>query len=613
MTSAIVGRRSALGFLGGAIFGAVTTRASSVAASWCVPPGAQMWSALGLSGNVTLPSGLVVLDVDPSISSLTIPVGSTLMFHPDQTRTLTSSGNIVVNGTLDCSPADATVVHKIHFDCPPESGYVGGGCDVLASDVGLWVTGLLKLNGTAKKSWTRLTSATTASATTLLVESAAGWRVGDRLVIAPTNPTSSASHTDYSDVTVTAVSGNIVTVTATQKPHPLSPPWNGVPLGAEVMNLSRNVIIEGTATNRAHIMIHSELAQTIRHAELRFLGPRKVLAPAFTEIVGRYALHFHSCQDGSRGSVVEGVSAHTLGSAAFVPHASHGITFTDCVAHEGYEKLYWWDAGHVSSDISFERCVGSKVLADVSYRGYRIAAFWLMSGSGDRVIDCVAVGVQGNSNASGFHWPESSASMWESRGCVAHNNKIAGIFVWQNSSATHFVSDQLIYNCPFGVQHGAYINRYRYERLTIFATTPVISQALSIADAGLPQRWVDCLFHSAGGYAVDVPDHQAATALPVEFHRCAFSGYSTAAFRGVPSGTKVDKYDFIDCTYSGTRYVFPAGTPSGSVLRFQDGAVAEQATPLGGLVVISPFFVGPLPSGAFVRGTESPYTVICSI
>lgn len=613
---ATMNRRAALGYLGGAIIGGVTTRATSAAATWCAPPGAQMWSALGLSGNVTLPSGLVVLDVDPSISSLTIPVGSTLMFHPDQTRTLTSTGNIVVYGTLDCSPADATVVHKIHFDCPPESGYVGGGCDPVASDVGLWVEGLLKLNGTAKKSWSRLTAAATTGATSLLVESAAGWRVGDRLIVAPTNPVSSFHHTDYSDVTVTAVSGNTVSVTATQKPHPMSPPWNGTPLGAEVLNLSRNVIIEGAPTRRAHVMIHSQLPQTIRHAELRHLGPRKQLPDTnFTAVTGRYALHFHSCQDGSRGSVVEGVSAHTIGGSAFVPHASHGIAFNDCIAHEGFEALYWWDHGHVSSDITWERCVGSKVLPDVSYRGHRAAAFVLMVGTGNRVIDCVAVGVQGATDASGFHWPDVSsttASMWESRGCVSHNNKIAGIFVWQNTGDDHFVSDQFIYNCPFGVRHGAYGNRYRYERLTVYAGLPVRSQAMSPLGPN-PQRWVDCVFNATGPYGIDAPDHVAVDTIPVEFHRCTFSGQTVSVWRGVPGGVRPDKYDFVDCTMSGTRYVFQPGAPTDSVVRFQNGAVAEQATPTGGLVSIPPFFAGPLPSGAFTRGAEKAYTVICTI
>lgn len=613
-----INRRSALGFFGGAILGGLTTRVSSVAASWCAPPGAQMWSALGLSGNVTLPAGLVILDVDASVSSLTIPAGSTLMFHPDQTRTLTSSGNVVVDGTLELSPTDATVVHKIHFDCPPESGYVGGGCDVLASDVGLWVTGLLKLNGAAKKSWTRLTWSAVAGVTTLNVESAAGWRVGDRLVIAPTSPYGTVGLDQYvprySDVTISAVAGNTVTVSATQNAHPMSPSWNGVPLGAEVMNLSRNVIIEGTATNRAHVMIHSALPQTIRHAELRYLGPRKLTTGViYAPIVGRYALHFHSCQDDSRGSLVEGVSIHTIGSHAYVPHTSHGITFKDCVAHEGYDFLYWWDNDHVSSDVTYERCIGSKVIADPYYRGYRMAAFLAQEGSGNRMIDCVAVGVLGNTNAAGFTWGERASSMWEFRGCVSHHNRVNGLFVWHNNENPHFISDFFTYGCAVGIQHGAYGNRYRYERVVAHAKVPLLSQALTPDTIGgtVPQRFVDCQFISSDLHSVVAPDHRPIPTVPVEFHRCAFDGYTSAAFRGVATGPR-DQYDFVECTFSGAKTSFPSGAPADSTVRVQNGTTAEQITPSGSIPV-APFFTGTLPSGSFVRGAEKPYSIICAI
>lgn len=580
-----------------------------------------MWSALNLSGNVTLPAGLVVLDADASVSSLTIPVGSTLMFHPDQTRTLTSSGNIVVDGTLDMSPADATVIHKVHFNSPAENDYVGGGCDVLASDVGLWVTGQLKVNGAAKTSWTRLTAAVAQGATTLYVDAATGWRVGDRLVIAPSEGQNNLA---YSDATITAVNGTIVSVTATQKPHAMSPLWNGAPLGAEVLNLTRNVIVEGTSTNKAHVMIHSTLPQTIRYGEFRYLGPRKdflyyneTYGMLRKTVMGRYALHFHSCQDGSRGSVVEGVAAHSLGALAFVPHASHGVTFRDCVSHESYEGAYWWDAGHVSSDITYERCTASKVIPNVPWQGFGMTAFNAGAGSGNRMIDCVAFGVQGNVNASGFNWPEGTAaliSMWEFRGCVTHNNAVNGIFVWQNSGLDHFVSDSFIYNCPTGIQHGAYGNKYRYERMTIFSPTPLRLQARSPVGP-IPQRWVDCLFNAIGGqYAVFTPDHQGGDATPTEFHRCTFTGYTASAFRGVGGSGAPDLCDFVDCTYTGTgpRYSFPSPAPSTSTLRFQDGATADQATPAG-LISTAPFFAGPLPAGVFVRGADKMYTVICAI
>src|SRR3989338_10373715 len=60
-------------------------------------------------------------------------------------------------------------------------------------------------------------------------------------------------------------------------------------------------------------------------------------------VLGRYALHFHMSGENNRGVVVEGVVARDIGSHAFVPHASHGITFRDTLSYNTAETPYWWD------------------------------------------------------------------------------------------------------------------------------------------------------------------------------------------------------------------------------------------------------------------------------
>ena len=104
---------------------------------------------------------------------------------------------------------------------------------------------------------------------------------------------------------------------------------------AEVLNLTRNVRIEGTGNHtpsfqphqngRAHVIfLATEQPQTVKYIELGHLGPRRA-DKKFTEgVKGRYPLHFHHAKDGSRGSLIEGVVARQSGNRAFVPHASHG-------------------------------------------------------------------------------------------------------------------------------------------------------------------------------------------------------------------------------------------------------------------------------------------------
>lgn len=611
----LMDRRSLLGGLGGALAGLAIGRVGSAAATWCAPPGAQMWSTLGLSGNVTLPAGLVVLDVSASVQSLTIPAGSTLMFHPDYSITLESSGNVIVAGVLDAQPASSSQAHRIKFVGINEEAVVGGGCIPLATDVGLWVIdgGRLNIVGTAKRSWCRLTAPVVAGATSIVVEDATGWQPGDRLIIAPM-----AGYEAYSDATVAAVAGNTVTVSALQNAHTMSPPWNGAPLGAEVCNLTRNVIVEGAAPGRAHIMIHSTVAQTIRHLEGRFLGPRHATGvirggqPLYTSVLGRYALHFHSCQDGSRGSIVEGVAIHDIGSKAFVPHASHGVTFRDCIAHNGWNELYWWDQTDRTFDNVYERCVASLSTPE-DLRGYRNAGVNMSPGFNCKFVDSAIFGVKGRVSASGLLWPEANSGLWETHGNVIHNNETCGIFVWQNTERPHFVSDTFIYRCPVGVKNGAYLNSYRYERVTVrdcdLAIMPV---AVSYPNQpAQPQRWVDCVFGATGPFVADPQGHTFPSTIPTEFHRCTFDG--ATGYHPLPHATLSEMIDFIDCTFTAARYQIDPATSAATALRFQNAGTATRAT-VAGETPVAPFWTGPpLPPGAFVAGDPPTYTYICGI
>src|SRR5665811_2150173 len=154
------------------------------------------------------------------------------------------------------------------------------------------------------------------------------------------------------------------------------------------MNLTRNVRISGTASGRTHVLIHSAVPQAISHVEVRHVGPQEVTDDGHEGVMGRYGLHFHHCGNGSRGSSVSGVVVAQAGNHAFVPHESHGITFTECVSHDTSDDAFWWDKPDGSHEISWIGCVASLVRTDPYYRGYRLAGFVLGVGDGSAVRGC---------------------------------------------------------------------------------------------------------------------------------------------------------------------------------------------------------------------------------
>jgi hypothetical protein len=437
--------------------------------------------------------GHVLVDGVAEARTVKVPSWSTLEFDPHSSGRLEAHGNVVIEGTLKMRPSSPQFNHVLQFVGVDESAFVGGGHGVLDTDTGLWFTGYghAMLRGSERLSWTRAATSLAKGSTAVSLEDVpAGWQAGDVVIITPTGAPGTPGHFDgYSQGRIASISGTTVTLDVPlAHAHPrVNGQW-----GAEVMNMTRNVRIEGTPGGRAHVMFtHTHRAQHLQNVALRHMGPRQPAGSFTTGVMGRYPLHFHHNGAGSAGSVVENVVVHQSGHRAFVPHASDGITFTGTIAHDVMDEAYWWDRrsgglGHhaiwepPSNDISYVRAIASNVRSDPSFRGYRLAGFELGHGNNVSITDSVAVGVQGNHSASGFSWPEGVASEsgdptigdhWHFADNVAHNNKVHGIFTWQNTDdPRHVIQDSVLYhNGVAGIDHGAYQNRYRYQDLVLFA------------------------------------------------------------------------------------------------------------------------------------------------
>jgi hypothetical protein len=396
----------------------------------------RAWAILGKAKRARRSKATRMWSGRVRLKRYTVKAGRVQRFDPNRSTTVIVTGNLVVKGVLEMRPAKPGVVHTLRFKSIDESKVEGGGMDVLPNDVGLWVMdkGRLNIRGTRREGWNR-------------TGSDPSWRAGDEIRRAPHEAG------DYFHFPVHTPGDPV------PRAYPEVPP-------TEVFNVTRNVVIEGTPQGRAHIFIHSKKRQRVRHALIRYMSPGAL---------GRYPLHFHHCENGSRGSVVEGVVIRDSGNRGFVAHASHGVTFRDCVAFEVENAPFWWDhndESDFSNDVRYEHCLAGLIGPSSSEQSGQ-NAFRLVAGHGNAAIDCVAVGNGGQATAGAFHWTAEvnhDPNVWRFEDCVAHNNKISGIFVWQNDNNSHVIDRFTAYhNGEKGIEQGAYANAYHYRDSVLVA------------------------------------------------------------------------------------------------------------------------------------------------
>ncbi len=512
----------------------------------------------------------VVLRTDLRVAGVVVEPTGHLIFDPNTSVTLESSGNIVVRGRLTVRADDPAVNHRIAFPQVSEEAFVGGGLYVLDSDVGLWVVddGSMDLAGAARLPWTLAVGDVRAGDDAIEVrDDPAGWQVGDEIVLTPTTPPTTEGHAEAFDVrTIASIDGRTIGLAdPVTHDHPAIASTRETFPPAEVLNLTRNVRIEGTPEGRAHVFIRSNSPQSIRHVQIRHVGPRRPAADATEPVLGRYGLHFHMSHEGSRGSLVEGVVVRECGNHAFVPHMSHGITVRDCVAHDVTEDAYWWDPIDTTDDLLLERCVASLVRSDPPGRGYALSGFLLGTGRTNVARNCVAVGVQGNSTAGGFTWPArpvlAGKYPWTFEDCAAHNNRVLGAYVWQNTITPQEVVGFMAYhNGGSGILHGAYRNPYLYRDCVLYANgvseLEVLAQA---SEASTESVTFDRLVFDGNDlhdFAVTTGHHAVEAVKPVRFEGCEFRGYLRAGFAVDPArdGGQPDWFELVDCTYEGNEF-----------------------------------------------------------
>jgi len=488
-----------------------------------------------------------------SYGGVSVSSGATLQFDSSKSTTLQSSGNVVVEGTLQMTPSSASVIQLLQFINVDMTKFIGGGMDVLSTDVGLWVmgSGALNLVGTSKTSFTRAAGSIASGTTSIsLASTPSGWQAGDNITIAPTQSTTvgDAYLTGFEDRTISSISGSSLTLNAaTVRVHPqINNVWS-----AEVVNLTRNVRIEGTANGRIHIFIRSSVPQTVKYVQIRYAGPRIPSGTASEFVLGRYGLHFHHCDNGSIGSMVEGCVIRDCESHSYVPHSSNGVTMKGNVAYNVTEIAFWWDVLDPAHSITFDgNFVGMTKFLPGSTNSLTVSAFLLGVGDDNTCINNVVVGNPGDFRIGGAYlWDEGTVeSPWTFNNNMAHNCSGA-IVSWQNNEQHHVIEDFIVYNCEAGIFGGAYVNSYCYRRGQLY-NAPVLIRAASLSSQRA--KYENLIIDAAGlDYAVIMDEGPLDGPFPVFMRNCTITGFKKAGIiNQSPDGAK--RLDVIGCTFSGT-------------------------------------------------------------
>ena len=491
--------------------------AASASGAWS-DPGTWGGRVPGPDDAVTISGGrTVTVDTTARAHSVRVAEGGTLAFAEDKSATLELHGNLVVEGTLRMVAANPRVEQVIRFVGIDEEAVRGGGHEVLESDVGLWADhhGRLDIQGAAKTSWTRSQGVKSGDRELTLESPPVGWRAGDELVVVPTLPPTSENFNEaFDEVKLRSVAGAKVTL---DRPLEYDHPTVGGSFNPEVLNLSRNVRIGGTPDGHAHLMTMAAHRQTINYAQLRYVG--------VSGKQGRYGVHFHEAGNATRGSQVVGTVVRDAGNHAFVAHASHGVQFRHTVSYDTEGDAYWWDPGPDTNDALYEFAVAARVkAAGDGPDKFRLCGFRMMQGSGNTARHSVAVGVQGSTTSSGFHWPEEGDphAEWTFEGNVSHNNALHGAFNWQNDSRKHDIENSVFYhNGEYGIDHGAYLNTYRFKGVTLYGNGEAGLNLRAGSRGGRGLKFDDLLFDGGGisEHGIVADDHT----LPSEGDATSFS------------------------------------------------------------------------------------------
>jgi hypothetical protein len=281
----------------------------------------------------------VVLDAStPPLHGLTI--NGKLSFANNKDLELTTEW-IMVHGELEIGTEKALHTRKatITFtnDVKDEdiSG-VGGTNDKVDRGIML-MGGTLNLHGDRQNTWTKLANTANAGSTSIQVLSAAGWRVGDEIVLASTDfdPRQAERRT------ISAISGNTITLDKKLDYMHFGKITFDVDERGEVSMITRNIKLQASADAEqsfygGHVMAMATSKMFVEGVEFNRMGQNLTLA--------RYPIHWHLVGD-AKGQYIKNSSLHDTYNRCVTVHGTNFLRIENNVTYNTVGHCFFLEDG----------------------------------------------------------------------------------------------------------------------------------------------------------------------------------------------------------------------------------------------------------------------------
>jgi hypothetical protein len=283
---------------------------------------------------VEIPAGKeVILDVStPQLNGLTI--NGKLSFA-DRSDLELSTEWIMLHGELAIGSEDKPFTHNATItltDNVKDEQLMGMG------DRGIMLSGgTLNLHGDRTHTWTKLSATAAAGATSIQVLNAAGWRVGDEIVLASTDfdPRQAERRA------IAAISGNTITLDKPLTYMHFGKITFDVDERGEVGLLTRNIKIQASADAEAtyfggHIMAMVTSKMYVDGVELHRMGQHMQLA--------RYPIHWHLIGD-AKGQYIRNAAIHNTYNRCVTVHGTNNLRVESNVTYNTVGHCFFLEDG----------------------------------------------------------------------------------------------------------------------------------------------------------------------------------------------------------------------------------------------------------------------------
>ena len=317
----------------------------------------------------------VVLDsTPPALRSLTI--NGKLAFADNKDLELSTEW-IMLHGELEIGTEAKPHTHKATITLTDnvkgeDFGGLGGGD---RSDRGIMLMGgILNLHGNRTNSWTKLSKTAEAGSNAIEVVSAAGWGVGDTIVLASTDYDPHQAERR----TISAIKGNTITLDKKLDNMHFGKITFEVDERGEVGMLSRNIVIQASADADkdlfgGHIMAMSGSKMMVSGVELNRMGQNMHLA--------RYPIHWHLIGD-AQGQYIKNSSVHDTYSRCVTVHGTNYLGIENNVTYNNIGHCFFLEDG-VEHDNQYIRnlAILTKCHPDAPCVPTNLAPFGITAGS----------------------------------------------------------------------------------------------------------------------------------------------------------------------------------------------------------------------------------------